>query len=157
MLHAPQWNYINAFGGPQYKSGVRQLNPGHSLLSDLITSLLLLFFLAIIVVQCLQRKRCYPMWPLLQSDLQDETSLHTKIYSMLCWHKENLTILFSIHQLHCLRKKKKGRKDIFKLGKWIKFLIVSVTFWFQASLHAKSEVSSVLSCKTSPFSFFTLV
>lgn len=39
------------------------------------------------------------------------------------------------------------KKHILKLGKRIKFLIVSVTFWFQASLHVRSEVSSVWAVK----------
>lgn len=63
---------------------------------------------------------------------------------MLCWHKESSTKFYS-PPVSTSEKEKK--KDVFKLGKRIKFLIVSVTFWFQASLHVKSEVSSVWAVK----------
>lgn len=63
---------------------------------------------------------------------------------MLCWQKES-SKNFVLHPSLTLYKKKK--RDAFKLGKWTEFLIVSVTFWFQASPHVKSEVSSVWAVK----------
>lgn len=109
---------------------ITQLKPDGSLLSDLIT--LLLLFQAIIAFQCLRRKRCHRIRSLLPSDLQDE-AFNAELYCSPRWHKENL-----------IRKEEKYR---FELGKQIEFLIASVTFWFQASLHARSEVSSVWAVK----------
>lgn len=43
--------------------------------------------------------------------------------------------------------KRRERKDSFRLGQWMKFLIVSVTFWCQASLPEKSWVSPVWAVK----------
>lgn len=91
---------------------------------------------------CPLLKHCHTMWPLLHSDLLDKT-FHTKIYSMVCWQKESLKN-FILHLSLMLFKKK---MDAFKLGKWTEFWILSVTFWFQASSHVKSEVSSVWAVK----------
>lgn len=49
----------------------------------------------------------------------------------------------SVHMQRYIKKTKDS-----KLGKGVKFLIVPVTFGLHASLQVKSEVSSVLGCKT---------